>query len=115
MDEAILVLINAEKLDVPEKPAVYAIFSASKCRYIGATENLKQAITDHFRSDEPNVGLRYFMQSEKPKILQFEMVEKNGNGFRVTQLRDRWIELYNPTDNPKPSLKGKAKSAQTSL
>lgn len=111
MDEAILVLINSEKIEVPERPAVYAIFSASKCRFVGTTENLKQAITDHFRVEEPNVGLRYFMQSEKPKILQFELIDKNSKGYRLNQLSDRWIELYNPTDNPKPSLKGKTRNA----
>lgn len=107
MDEAILVIINSNKLDLPEKPAIYAIFSASKCRYIGATDNLKQAVTEHFRADEPNVGLRYFMQSEKPKILQFELLEKGMNPSRLTMLQNRWIELYKPTDNPKPNLKGK--------
>lgn len=107
MDEAILVLINSEKLEVPEKPAIYAIFSASKCRFVGATDNLKQTITEHFRADEPNVGLRYFMQSEKPKILQFELLEKEIIPNRVKHLHNRWIELYKPTDNPKPLLKGK--------
>ena len=98
MNETIQVLVNSDELDLPKYSAVYAIFSASKCRFVGVTDNLHQTIIEHFKPTEPNVSLRYFMQSNKPKILQYEVLQDT---FIVNRsmIKERWINLYAPTDN----------------
>jgi len=98
MNENILVLINSDELDLPKCSGVYAIFSGSKCRFVGVTDNLHQTIIEHFKPTEPNVSLRYFMQSNKPKILHYE-VRPNKSITSRSAIKEKWINLYSPTDN----------------
>jgi hypothetical protein len=99
MDETILVLINSDRLELPKCKALYAIFSASKCRFVGIADDLHQTITGHFHPNERNVPLRYFMQSFKPKILQYELVRSNLSVDEQNSLVEKWIAIYQPTDN----------------
>jgi len=99
MNEAIQIMMKSDNLDLPACSAVYAIFSASKCRFVGLADNLQEHIKDHFKTAEPNISLRYFMQSYKPKILQYEVL---GSALSLAQrelMKEKWIRLYQPTDN----------------
>ena len=98
MDGTIQILINSDELDLPKCSAVYAIFSASKCRFVGVTDNLHHTIIEHFKPTEPNISLRYFMQSSKPKILQYEVLQ-NSPLTHLETIKKNWINLLTPTDN----------------
>lgn len=98
MDYIVQILADPKKLDLPRSPAVYSIFSSSTCRFVGETDNLYQAIIDHFRPNEPNIKLRYFMLSWKPKILQYQIISDMSPGVRKSLLQ-QWIQLYHPSDN----------------
>ena len=97
MDYEVQILSGAGNPKLPESAAVYAIFSTSQCRYIGVTDNLHQAIKDHFKPTEPNVPLRYFMQSNKVKILQYELVQRLSVPNDLESMKQKWVALYNPT------------------
>lgn len=86
---------------VPHQPAVYAILSdgqagstTKRCRYVGHTDNLWQAILQHFQPYEPNVLLRYFMLSSKLKYLQYELVPA-GDTNTLFNRTEEWMEEFN--------------------
>ena len=98
MNKVIQILGSADELEIPECPAVYAIFSHSKCRFVGKTDDLHKTIVEHFKPTEPNVSLRYFMQSVKPKILQYEILPTASIADREI-IMEKWITLLRPSDN----------------
>lgn len=102
MDVVIQVLINSDELELPKCSAVYAIFSKSKCRFVGVTNDLYQTIIEHFKPTEPNMSLRYFILSSKPKILQYEILQKTLSLKDRETIKEKWINLHTPSDN-KPS------------
>jgi len=98
MDKAIQILLNPEKLNLPASSAVYAVFSSSKCRFVGITDNLHQTILEHLKPNEPNIPFRYFMQSVKPKIIQYEVLSNTLSFTQREAIREKWSNLFNPTD-----------------
>jgi hypothetical protein len=112
MNEAIQILLNSEKVNLPVSTAVYAIFSSANCRFVGVTDNLHQAMLAHFRPNEPNIPLRYFMQSVKPKILQYEVLKNTSSYEQLEAMKERWINLYAPAGNQAPCV---AMEEQTQL
>ena len=98
MDKAIQILLNPEKLNLPDSSAVYAVFSSSKCRFVGVTDNLHQTILEHFMPNEPNIPFRYFMQSVKPKIIQYEVLPNTLSFTQREAIRENWNNLFTPTD-----------------
>lgn len=97
---------------VPRQPAVYAILSDGeagstnkRCRFVGFTENLREAILKHFQPYEPIVTLRYFMLSSKMKYLFFELIP-SGDTNALLNRSEEWMEEYNmlsPTEEREES------------
>ena len=97
---------------VPHQPAVYAILSdgqagstSKRCRYVGYTDNLWQAVLQHFQPYEPIVSLRYFMLSSKLKYLQYELVPA-GDRNSLFRRTEEWMEEFNmvsPTEEMEES------------
>ncbi|GEM_PF-967522 len=86
---------------VPSMPAVYAILSDGqagsdhkRCRYVGFTENLREAVLKHFQPYEPNVPLRYFMLSSKLKYLLYELVSAT-DIKSLSNRTEEWMEEFN--------------------
>ena len=102
MGERIQVKVTQEEQGLPDCPAVYAIFSANKCRFVGVTYYLQKRITGHFSPCEPNISLRYFMLSSKSKTLLYELIDE-GSLNCIDMIRETWVGLYSPSDN-EPSV-----------
>ena len=98
MNNTVSLILNPEQIELPEAPAVYAIFSSTQCRFVGVSRNLHTAIINHCSPLEPNVTLRYFMQSNKCKILLYEIL-KHETSSKCDSIRQTWIELFEPTNN----------------
>jgi excinuclease UvrABC nuclease subunit len=98
--KAVQVKIDSESDNLPQLPAVYAIFSPAVCRYVGETDNLKQAVMAHFQVSEPEPTLRYFMQSDKIKILHYQLTHAEDAAMR-RNLVQQWIRLYSPSGSEK--------------
>ena len=99
MNGAIKVTINANKLDLPRCPAIYAIFSETECRFIGMTDNLYEKINGHLMPTEKIIPLRYFMQSYKQKLLQYKIFPENLSLKEREAIKEKWIDFYMPSDN----------------
>lgn len=91
-------ILNRELIDLPRAPAVYAIFSESHCHFVGISANLQESIINHFKAGEPNVPLRYFMQSDLTKILLYEIFKYEATANWISR-KQNWIELFDPEDN----------------
>jgi excinuclease UvrABC nuclease subunit len=98
---------NLDKLDnldeLPAAPGVYAICGRvndkpANCRYIGETDNIREAIKSHFRRDEPYECLREFMQSIKIKHLLYELTKDSNSKSRVLK-KEEWEKEFKPTCN----------------
>jgi hypothetical protein len=86
---------------VPRQPAVYAILSDGevgssnkRCRYVGFTEDLRDAVLKHFQPGEPIVPLRYFMLSSKLKYLLYELLPNNDKSV-LFKRTEEWMEEFN--------------------
>ena len=74
---------------LPPKPAVYGIFAIIDgqpvhCRHTGYANNLQAAVRNHF-DDDPNPGLRNFMQGAWLKMLLYTLNDDaaGNEGLRV--------------------------------
>lgn len=100
------VVITCGDLDhLPEIEAVYAIFAQDKntsepinCRYVGETDDLQRRTKEHCQADEPNECLREFMQSDKTKILVYELMPGSTKEERL-EAEAAWIKEFNPKCN----------------
>jgi hypothetical protein len=86
--------------ELPETAAVYAICGrvnnqAANCRYVGETENLRQAVRAHFSPLEPYESLRNFMQSIKIKELVYQPMPASTREERE-QKKQEWESRYRP-------------------
>jgi hypothetical protein len=100
--------IAIEKEDIERLPsgqAVYAIFTTGAddpdeqvCRYVGIANDLPAALARHFRLTEPNIGLRYFLFSYKPKMLKFTIVP-DLSSHHLKLLYKEWLNRYKPDLN----------------
>ena len=95
-------IASSDLSNVPKRKAVYAIFAKSKdtgepinCRYVGQTDNLHERTVAHFSKSEPNICLREFMQSNKTKILDYELMPNSTEDERKAK-ENSWIEKHNP-------------------
>ncbi len=91
--------------DLPLRKSVYAIFAQSKdslkpinCRYVGETDNLEERTKTHFSENEQNECLRKFMQSDKTKLMIYELLPNSDKAERL-QKEEEWITAYNPECN----------------
>jgi hypothetical protein len=90
---------------IPEIPGVYAIFEilpstpeSTRCRFINTADNCRQQIKSHFQADEANINLRYFMLSQKRKLVHACFLpDVNNQGLE--DLKEIWIELFEPDCN----------------
>ena len=98
MHNTITLILKREMIDLPKAPAVYAIFSDSHCRFVGVTVNLQESLINHFKTGEPNVPLRDFMQSDLSKILLYEVFKYESTANWILK-KQNWIELFDPADN----------------
>ncbi|MEI6682376.1 MAG: hypothetical protein WCO44_07100 [Bacteroidota bacterium] len=93
------VILNQEQIEeIPDKPAVYALFSMDNdlvCRYVDYSGNLRESIRKHFGPDEPNIYIRYLMLSCKNKLLHYE-VEPNGITDGTSEKVNAWISKFHP-------------------
>jgi predicted GIY-YIG superfamily endonuclease len=90
---------------LPQKEAVYAIFAkghdsggAINCRYVGETDDLSERTKRHFTQDEQNACLREFMQSERTKLMIYELMPDSTEDERVAKEQE-WIAKYKPKCN----------------
>jgi excinuclease UvrABC nuclease subunit len=89
--------------DLPVRKSVYAIFASIdnkpvNCRYVGETDNLKERTNYHFSKSEQNECLKEFMQSNKMKILIYELLPNSDKEERLKKEKE-WIRKYNPQCN----------------
>jgi len=104
----VTVAISKDGLDdIPKRKAVYAIFASNKktnepinCRYVGETDNLQERTIAHFQEAEQNDCLKEFMQSNKSKIMIYELLPNSNKKDRLNKEAE-WIKLYNPKCNIK--------------
>lgn len=84
---------------LPDDPAIYAIVEAGcrnenmKCRFLGETGKLKTAIENHFNPTEKNIDLRYFMLSDKKKILHYITLENLKGNAHINTYRE-WFREF---------------------
>lgn len=99
--------LNLQEIwQIPSVPSIYAIFERSPdnpllliCRFIGRTPDLKDSIQVHLRVSETNVSLRYFMQSNKIKVVKFLDISEMAPQA-VDREMDAWIDFFKPDCNP---------------
>ena len=100
--------VNLDEIDIddlPKRKAVYAIFAQDKesgepihCRYAGETDNLEERTKSHLSKEEQNDCLREFMQSNKTKLMIYELMSNSTKEDRLEKERE-WIKKYNPECN----------------
>lgn len=103
-----LVLLELSEVDLeklPEKEAVYAIFTKDKeeqkpisCRYVGETDNLMERTKAHFSTGEQNERLKSFMRSERIKIMLYELMPNSTKEARLMVER-KCVSSYRPEYN----------------
>ena len=67
-------------LQVPAKSAVYALHNSTRCIYIDESDNLRQALQQHLRGDNPWISLW------EPSGVYFEVWPQSGRCERKNQL-----------------------------
>jgi hypothetical protein len=94
------IILDPEGLKMlPDYPAIYAIVEAGchndnmKCRFLGETGKLKTAVENHFKPTEKNIDLRYFMLSEKKKILHYITLENLKGNAHINTYRE-WFREF---------------------
>lgn len=90
---------------LPQRKSVYAVFAQSKetekpinCRYVGETDNLQERTKNHFSDSEENECLKKFMQSDKAKMMIFELLPDSDKKERLAK-QDEWIKEFKPECN----------------
>jgi excinuclease UvrABC nuclease subunit len=107
MSTVIVILSEIDLDELPKRKSVYAIFASDKqtgkpinCRYVGETDNLQERTKTHFSKEEQNDCLKEFMQSDKIKIMIYELLPDSDIDERLEK-ENEWIEKYNPKCNIK--------------
>jgi len=100
--------VNLSEIDInslPQRKTVYAILAQSKdtgkpinCRYVGETDNLRERTRAHFSKDEQNACLREFMQSDKTKLMKYELMPNSTKKERQAREKE-WIKKHEPKCN----------------
>jgi hypothetical protein len=88
-----LKLVNLSEIDLDElnfNEAVYSIFAQDKedkkpinCRYVGETDSLVERIKAHFSAGEKNECLKSFIQSDKTKLMIYELMPNSTKENRL--------------------------------
>lgn len=91
--------------NLPKRKSVYAILAQSEktdkpinCRYVGETDNLEERTKSHFSKEEQNNCLKEFMQSNKTKVMVYELLPNSDKDDRL-QKEKEWIKIYEPKCN----------------
>ena len=92
---------------LPNTEAVYAIYAEDKdtlkpinCRYVGETDDIQRRTGEHFDESEENECLKEFMQSNKTKILVYELMPGSDDDERL-EAESAWIASKKPKCNKK--------------
>jgi hypothetical protein len=94
---------NLDKKDnlseVPIEKAVFGIFGIVNeepinCRYVGETDNLREAIKDVFENP-PGEGMKKFMQGPWIQMLVYELMPDAAKEDRVKAVEE-WKQKYDP-------------------
>jgi hypothetical protein len=95
---------------IPKQAGIYSIFEVPEnghneciCRYVGYSDNCQRAIKNHFSIDEPNFRLRYFMLSNKRKMIRIFFLKESDPG-KIDEIKNHWIELFEPNCNLEPAF-----------
>jgi excinuclease UvrABC nuclease subunit len=94
---------------LPKAKGVYAIFARNKengkpchCKFVGETDNIRGETSAHFSKNEPNEGLRVFMQSGKTKLMVYELLPNTSKADRGKTEKE-WVKEMHPKFNKKES------------
>jgi excinuclease UvrABC nuclease subunit len=105
MSLALLKLCKVDLDKLPEKEAVYAIFTQDReekkpinCRYVGETDNLMARAKAHFSIREQNKRLKSFMQSDRTKIMLYELMPDSTKEDRL-MVEKKCVSSYRPEYN----------------
>jgi hypothetical protein len=93
-------------LKAPAKPGVYALYTSTRCIYVGATENLRETLHGQLKGDTPWITLW------DPSNFSFELwpddasraERKNQLGMELQPAIKKW----NADDSSGPSLRAGA-------
>jgi predicted GIY-YIG superfamily endonuclease len=107
-------LVNLSEIDLDDleqEEAVYAIGEPIKgrevparlipkrlpiyCWYVGEAEDLQRRTKEHFREDEDNDCLRNYMQSDKTKLMVYELMLGSTKEKRLEKEKE-WKEEFEP-------------------
>lgn len=97
-------LDGKDNLDsLPPGKAIYGLFGRingrpANCRFIGTTENLREAVKHHFSDRETKVCLRTFMQSIKIKFLVYQPLT-NEKPADIEGIQMDWEQKFKPDCN----------------
>lgn len=85
--------------NIPNESAVFGVFGIVddepiNCRFVGETENLKEAISDLFTS-APSIGMETFMQGPWIKMLVYDLVPDLDKNQRA-EIARTWENIYKP-------------------
>ena len=89
---------------LPAKPAVYALFAIIDgepvhCRHVGYSQDMQAAIRSHFEQD-PDSGLRTFMQGAWIKMVLHEVAEQECSEQELKTKAENWKRQYDPFCDP---------------
>ncbi|MEP0264565.1 hypothetical protein [Dokdonia sp.] len=93
-------LDEKDNLDtLPTEKAVYGVFGivddkSINCRYVGETDNLKDAVKELFETPEDE-GLKKFMQGPWIQMLKYELLPESSEKDRQESMQE-WTEKYKP-------------------
>jgi len=88
---------------LPREKAVYALAGRinsepANYRFIGVTDNLQDAVRQHFSPEETRECLRNFMQSIKIKMLVYQLLPGISEEGAAQKLQE-WENIYKPECN----------------
>lgn len=83
---------------IPDKAAVYAIFSDKGFHFVGETDNLSDCMKVHLDPNKANNCLKNIFKSSKEKLMIYELMPKSSRKERL-HLEKEWIEKYKPSCN----------------
>ncbi len=85
---------------LPKEKAVFGFFGIIhekpvNCRFIGETENLQQAIQERFELNDPDDGMKKFMQGPWIKMLVYKTMPDSSADDRK-KVVEEWTKQHNP-------------------
>jgi hypothetical protein len=94
-------------LQVPAKSGVYALHNSNRCLYIGETDNLRQTLQQHLRSDNPWISLW------EPSGVYFELWPETGRYERKMHMIHEFQPIISDAAGECPGLSTIARSGDS--